>query len=1167
MLCPACEFENDTGHKFCAECGARLVAACPSCGAETRPGHKFCPDCGASLASLGAQSAPAPAAPASGPVTAERRLVTSLFCDLVGFTTFSESRDPEQVRDMLTRYFDTARAIVERFGGTIDKFIGDAITVFWGATVAQPDDAERAVRAALELVDAVASLGEEIGVPDLRLRAGVLTGETAVGPGGNETGLVLGDVVNTAARLQSIADPGTVAVGDATKTLTENAITYEEVGLRELKGKDAPVRVWRAIRVAATRGGRERTDGLEPPFVGRDPEIRLLKDMLHVSTAERRARLVSIVGEAGIGKSRLAWEFEKYIDGIVDAIYWHQGRSPAYSDGVTFWALTEMVRRRAGISETDDPQRSRTRLRTAVAEYVSSPEEQRWIEPRLAGLLGLEEMPTGDRTELYAALRAFFQRIAERGTTVLVFEDLHWADAGLLEFIEELIDRSPRHPILVVTLARPDLLDKAEGWGRHRNDTSVHLGPIADSAMRDLIAGTVPGLDDGVLGQIIHRAAGVPLYAVEMIRTMVNDGTIAAAGDGTYRVEADATRIAVPDSLQAVIGARIDRLRPELRSLIKNASVLGQSFTVDGLGIVTGERLEQLQPMLEELSAGEVLRREDDPRSPERGQYQFVQSLIREVAYGRLTLAERKQHHLAVADYFSHLDEADLAGIVASHLIDARRVDPEAGDAPELARRAMDALLRAARRAAGLYSHRQVLSLTAQARSITDDPALLGELELLRAKAASGLVDYEQAQAAARAAGTHFDASGDESGLVRAATLLGRILTDVKRPLDAIDSMRPVYEAHHPPQTTAEVALAASLSRAYMISNQPEPSIHTADGALPTAEALEDLPGLVDLLITKGTSYMSAGRRHESLGVLRGALELAEAHDLPLTALRAHNNISVLVEAESSLESEENTAAAWEKARVLGDPLWMSLFGSQLAWSLMANGRLAEARAVESLLDRNSMPDDTRSFLDYMAGFVELISGDAAGGLEQARSALVLPADLQDPQMHAIYGTQQAELSFFTGDYARAFAEAMAVEHAYGYPDQLEIGLLAAIWLGDPDRVAEVGAKLTAIEARGRMVTLLASFIDLAAAAMAGRDDEAARLARQVLDLGAQVRDEQRRAITAVTVARLFGLDHPIGAEAAAVAHRIFTEHGSVNLLRVFAAGLPEDAAVAASAG
>jgi class 3 adenylate cyclase/tetratricopeptide (TPR) repeat protein len=1165
MLCPACGFDNDAGHKFCAECGTRLATACPSCGAETRPDHKFCPECGAPLG-----SPPAPAAvpsSATAPVTAERRLVTSLFCDLVGFTTFSESRDPEEVRDMLTRYFDRARAIVERFGGTIDKFIGDAITVFWGATVAQPDDAERAVRAALELVDAVASLGEEIGIPDLRLRAGVLTGETAVGPGGNDTGLVLGDVVNTAARLQSIAGPGTVAVGDATKVLTENAITYEEVGLRELKGKEFPVRVWRAVRVAATRGGRERADGLEPPFAGRDPELRLLKDMLHVTTTERRARLVSIVGEAGIGKSRLAWEFEKYIDGIVDAIYWHQGRSPAYGDGLTFWALAEMVRRRAGISETDDPQRSRTRLRTAVAEYVPSPEEQRWIEPRLAGLLGLEEMPSGDRTELYAAMRAFFQRIAERGTTVLVFEDLHWADAGLLEFIEELIDRSPRHPLLVVTLARPEVLEKAEDWGRHRNDTSVQLGPIADTAMRALIAGTVPGLDERVLSEIVDRAAGVPLYAVEMIRTLVNDGTIAAAGDGTYRVAGDTTRIAVPDSLQAVIGARIDRLRPELRSLIKNASVLGQSFTIDGLAVVTGERMERLQPMLGELSAGEVLRLEDDPRSPERGQYQFVQSLIREVAYGRLTLAERKQHHLVVADYFSRLGDVDVAGIIASHLIDAHRVDPGAADAADLSRRAIESLLSAARRAAGLYSYRQVLGLTDQALTISDDPRVLGELELLRAEAAAGLVDYDQAQTAALRAVAHFETSADEAGLVRSTTVLGRLLTDVKRPLDAIDVMKPVFDAHDPPTTVDELALAASMSRAYMISNQPEPSIAISDRALASAESLEHMPTLVDLLITKGTSYMNVGRFQESLAVLRGAIHLAEAHDLHLSALRAYNNIGVLLEAEDSKANEENTRGGWEKARALGDPGWSSQFGSQWAHVLMTRGELAEARAVEAMLDPSTMLPEAQSFFGYMAGLVELLTRDVTAGLETARAALLPPDGLQDPQVIAIYEGQHAELCLLAGDHPAAYAQAMGVEHAYGYPDQLEMALVAATWLEDADRVEEVQRKLRELDERGRMVRLLEGHAELTAAAFAGRDDEATRLARHVLDETALIRDDLRHAITAVTVARLLGLEHPIGAEAAETARRLMTDRGWVNLLEVFAAGLPVADDVAASAG
>ncbi|MBA2641589.1 MAG: zinc ribbon domain-containing protein, partial [Actinobacteria bacterium] len=314
MTCPGCGTENAAGRKFCRECGAGLALACPSCGTANEPGVRFCGECGAALAAQ-----PTEAASERAP-TAERRLVSVLFADLVGFTAASEDRDAEETRDLLTRYFDTARTTIERYGGTVEKFIGDAVMAVWGTPVAQEDDAERSVRAALDLVAAVPELD-----PALQARAGVLTGEAAVTVGAEGQGMVAGDLVNTASRIQSAAEPGSVFVGEVTKRSSEAAIAYESAGEHELKGKAEQVPLWRALRVVASRGGEGRSVGLEAPFVGRDPEFRLVKDLFHATHDDRRARLVSVVGVAGIGKSRLSWEFEKYMDGLAQTVWWHRG--------------------------------------------------------------------------------------------------------------------------------------------------------------------------------------------------------------------------------------------------------------------------------------------------------------------------------------------------------------------------------------------------------------------------------------------------------------------------------------------------------------------------------------------------------------------------------------------------------------------------------------------------------------------------------------------------------------------------------------------------------------------------------------------------------------------------------------------------------------------------
>ena len=368
MICSNCGTANPTGAKFCTECATRLAVACPACGTANAATAKFCAECatplgaGAVAPTAGARptssAGPRPgSADGSSEPVAERRLVSVLFADLVGFTPFAEERDAEDVRETLTRYFDLATEVIARYGGTVEKFIGDAVMAVWGAPTTREDDAERAVRAALELVDAVQVLGPTIGA-----RAGVLTGEAAVTLGATNQGMVAGDLVNTASRLQSVASPGTVLVGEATQRAASRAIAFEAAGDQVLKGKAAPVPAWRALRVVAEVGGRNRAEGLEAPFVGRDEEFRLLRDLFHATGRERRVRLISVTGPAGIGKSRLAWEFLKYIDGLVETVWWHAGRCPAYGQGISFWALGEMVRGRCGLLETDDEPTTRAKV-------------------------------------------------------------------------------------------------------------------------------------------------------------------------------------------------------------------------------------------------------------------------------------------------------------------------------------------------------------------------------------------------------------------------------------------------------------------------------------------------------------------------------------------------------------------------------------------------------------------------------------------------------------------------------------------------------------------------------------------------------------------------------------------------------------------------------------
>src|SRR4051812_14121331 len=450
MHCAVCGTDNPAGRKFCGGCGAPLARLCASCGAANEPRFAFCGECGSPLDDTSAGTSPTVGVPrqerptgtaliapddagfdgAAAAARPERRLVSVLFADLVGFTTLSESRDSEDVRELLTRYFDACRSRIGRYGGRGEKFIGDAVRAVWGAPVATEDDAERAVRAALEVVEAVRELGESLGAPGLSARAGVLTGEAAVNLAATAEGLVAGDLVNAASRVQSIAAPGTVLVDDATRRTTDAAIVYTEGGTHELRGRNEPVVLWRPLRVVAGRGGAQKSAGLEAPFVGRARELGLIKDLLHAVDDQGVAHLTAVSGIAGIGKSRLAWELYKYIDGLQDTMWWHRGRCLAYGEGVTYWALAEMIRSRAGIRDDESPTTAMSKLRACVAEHVPEADEQQWVLPRLASLLGLDDAggTTADAGDLFSGWRLFFERMSQTYPVVLVFEDLHWAD-------------------------------------------------------------------------------------------------------------------------------------------------------------------------------------------------------------------------------------------------------------------------------------------------------------------------------------------------------------------------------------------------------------------------------------------------------------------------------------------------------------------------------------------------------------------------------------------------------------------------------------------------------------------------------------------------------------------------------------------------------------------
>ncbi|MFI5254270.1 MAG: AAA family ATPase [Candidatus Limnocylindrales bacterium] len=945
MICSNCGTENKAGRKFCIQCGSGLAAACARCGSPLEAEARFCGECGTPVGRDEAAVSGASGAAVSGPSAsvAERRVVSILFADLVGFTALAEGRDAEETRELLSRYFDLATEVVARYGGTVEKFIGDAVMAVWGAPTAHEDDAERAVRAALELVKAVQALG-----PTVEARAGVLTGEAAVTLGATNQGMVAGDLVNTASRLQSVAAPGTVLVGEATQRAASRAIAFEEAGAQNLKGKTAPVPAWRALRVVAEVGGRNRSETLEAPFVGRDDELRQLKDLFHATSRDRRTRLVSIIGPAGIGKSRLAWEFLKYIDGLVETVWWHDGRSPAYGEGISFWALGEMVRERCRLLETDDEATTRTKVAATLDEHVPDPDERRWIEPALLALLGIESATIGS-DQLFGAWRTFFERLAATAPVIMVFEDFHFADAGLIDFVDHLLEWVRTVPIYVVTLSRPELLEKRADWGAgKRNFTSVYLEPLSEPAMRELLAGLVPGLPASAVTAIVSRADGIPLYAVETIRMLLAEGRLSLEGD-RYVPTGDLTTLAVPETLTALVASRLDALDPVERALISDAAVLGQSFTPAALSAVSGTAEADLEPRLRLLAHRELLTLETDPRSPERGQYAFVQALIREVAYNTLARSDRKVRHLAAARFFESLGTDELAGALAGHYLAAQANSPEGAERDALVGQARLALRAAAGRATALGAHEQAVTFLEQALSITSDRGDRASLLDLAGEAGAAAGHFAAANASFQAALELRRGLGDRPAAAATVLQMARALLTARQAQRAITLLESTLsELADVGDDAAVVGLRAQLGRAYMLVGENQRSLDVVDDVLVEAERRSLSELLADTLVTRGTALTNLGRLVEGIGLIELGERLARSIDRPWIVLRAVNN-RVAVMQDSWVNPhpyDQVSREALAIARRIGDRGWMFGFTFHVANSAWYLGEWDDALAI-----------------------------------------------------------------------------------------------------------------------------------------------------------------------------------------------------------------------------
>src|SRR5918994_1371880 len=916
----------------------------------------------------------------SGEGRRERKVVSILFADLVGFTARSESLDPEDVEAILRPYHDRLRSELERRGGTVEKFIGDAVMAVFGAPVTHEDDPERAVRAALAIRDWVREESE------LEVRVAVNTGEVLVSldpTQSAETSMVAGDVVNTAGRLQTAAPVNGVLVGEATYNATSRVIEYRELPAVEAKGKAEPVPVWEAAQ-ARSRYGSDVTFEPRTALIGRERELDLLVDTLARVRQQSTTQLLTLVGVPGIGKSRLVHEHSESVEAQPDLIYWRQGRCLPYGEGVAFWALGEIVKAHAGILEGEPQGRAAVKLQAVVDEAVPDAEEAQWVTSQLGTLLGLGdqgELGTDRRTESFAAWRRFFEGLAELDPLVLVVEDLHWADEGLLDFVDHLVDWAGAVPILVVATARPELLTRRPGWGGGKsNAATISLSPLTEEETAKLLHGL---LDRAVLPaevqtRLLERAGGNPLYAEEFARIA------GAAGNGD---------LPLPESVQGLIAARLDALGDEEKTLLQDAAVVGKVFWLGAVRAIGGEdRTRALDETLHHLERREFIRRERRSSIEGDTQYSFLHTLVRDVAYGQIPRADRAEKHQRAAVWIESFGRPeDYADLRAHHYASALEI-ARAGraDTEELIRATRLALRDAGDRAASLNA------FTAAARDYDralelwpEDDDERPRLQLGAAAARFGADVWDEKElAAAREA---LLAGGDRAGAAEAELMRAEVFWLVGRGDDVLPSLDRITElAEKLPPSDTKARVYAGLFRLHWLGNRDEPAARFEREALAMADEL----GLKDVrakVLSASGSWRAMQGDRGGFDALEEAIAIFDQLD-SAEAQRPYNNLADgyynMGELSRAATATEHMKEAWKRYASVD---WLRWADSQEFRLRYMAGRWDEALALAARWIADAQAG-TGPHLQPVWRFyrarIRLARGDRAGALEDGTRSL-----------------------------------------------------------------------------------------------------------------------------------------------------------------------------------
>ena len=1053
------------------------MPTCANCGEDNPERFRFCGVCGNPLV-----------AEELAPTEEERKVVSVLFVDLVGFTARSDQADPEDVRATLRPYHAMLKREIERYGGTVEKFIGDAVMAVFGAPVAHEDDAERAVRAALRIAEAVPELNETNAALELQIRGAVNTGEAVVTLGARPErgeGIVTGDVVNTASRLQNVAPVGGVVVGEMTYRATGTAIEYAELDPVQVKGKAEPIPIWQAL------GARSRftveVETSPTPFIGREDDLALLQQTFSRTLRESSAQLVTVTGEPGVGKSRLIGEFSSWIDDRPEIISWRHGRCLPYGEGITFWALGEIVKAQAGILESDAPDEASAKLSLAVETVVEEPAERDWVKARLAPLVGT----TGDlgtaagRTESFKAWTTFLEALASARPLILVVEDLHWADDAMLEFVEYVVEWATAVPLLVICTARPELYERRQDWGGgKRNSTTISLSPLTDTDTAALLEALLAEtrLPEQVQTALLERAGGNPLYAEEFVRMIADRGILERRG-GAVVLDQDA-EFELPDSVQALIAARLDTLPAERKSLLQDAAVVGKVFWSGAVAAMSGVQEDDARTRLHELARKELVRPVRSSSVRDQEEYSFWHVLVRDVAYSQIPRAARVTKHRAAAAWIEELAGErieDHAELLAHHYTEALRLSRAVGGDGELAEleaaaartlvMAGDRALRLDVGTAEAYYQRALELVPADHQGRSRILAKVGEAAFLAAR-------YPEAEAATREAIEGFRTQGDVLGSGQALARLGGILWyrgDTSGSHAAGKEAIEMLEAEAPAREHAEAYL--SLGSRLLLGGLVREGLELVDRGLELSQQL----GFDDLSMY---ALQNRGFGRCDLGDLGGLEDLRESLRLGLelglgneTGVAYNNLGSELWFIEGPAPALETQRAAIEFSERRGLTRQVMWTTTETLWTLYDLGRWDELLPVADRLvewDRAGGGSQIGAIALSYEAHVLVLRGEVSAATALVHGFLPRSREIADPQVlipslviaalieHA--GGRVSSAADLLGELRDTLEGSAGPYSAFGLPDALRLCLAT----GETALAKELVEGRDEIQTRGR---------------------------------------------------------------------------------------------------